>query len=48
VSEQIVTEPAVLASQIEQLPDLRGYWKAASGAHWNEVELRAARRSARS
>ena len=44
VSEQIVTEPAVLASQIEQLPDLRGYWKAASGAHWNEVDLRAVRR----
>jgi type IV secretory pathway TraG/TraD family ATPase VirD4 len=47
VSEQIVSEPAVLASQIEQLPDLKGYWKAASGAHWSEVDLRAAGRSAR-
>ena len=43
VSEQIVTEPAVLASQIEQLPDLRGYWKGASGGRWREVDLRAGR-----
>jgi type IV secretory pathway TraG/TraD family ATPase VirD4 len=43
VSEQIVTEPAVLASEIEKLPDLRGYWKAASARHWHEVDLLAGR-----
>jgi type IV secretory pathway TraG/TraD family ATPase VirD4 len=32
-----VTEPAVMASEIEQLPDLRGYLKTASSAVWVKV-----------
>jgi type IV secretory pathway TraG/TraD family ATPase VirD4 len=40
VSEQRVTEPAVLASEIEQLPDLTGYLKTASSAEWLRVRLR--------
>lgn len=38
-SEQYITEPAVLASEIEQLPDLCGYLKLASGAEWKRVTL---------
>lgn len=38
-SEQHVTEHAVLASQIEQLPDLEGYLKLASASHWRRVSL---------
>jgi hypothetical protein len=34
-----VTETAVLASELEQLPDLRGYLKAASSATWWKVNL---------
>jgi hypothetical protein len=30
-SEQVITEPAVLPAEIEQLPDLAGYIKLASG-----------------
>ena len=40
VSEQRVTEPAVLASELEQLPDLTGYLKTASSAVWLRVRLR--------
>lgn len=35
-----VTEPAVLPSEIEQLPDLSGYLKLASTPHWRRVRLR--------
>ena len=34
-----VTETAVLASDLEQLPDLRGYLKTASSATWWKVNL---------
>ena len=34
-----VTETAVLASELEQLPDLRGYLKTASSATWWKVKL---------
>jgi hypothetical protein len=40
VSEQRVTEAAVLASELEQLPDLTGYLKPASSAVWLKVRLR--------
>jgi type IV secretory pathway TraG/TraD family ATPase VirD4 len=36
-----VTESAVLASEIEQLPDLHGYLKFASAPEWSTVRLRA-------
>jgi type IV secretory pathway TraG/TraD family ATPase VirD4 len=40
VSEQRVTEAAVLASELEQLPDLTGYLKTASSPAWLRVRLR--------
>ena len=40
VSEQRLTEAAVLASELEQLPDLTGYLKTASCAAWLRVRLR--------
>ncbi len=40
VSDQHVTEMAVLASQIEQLPDLTGYLKTASSTDWLRVSFR--------
>jgi type IV secretory pathway TraG/TraD family ATPase VirD4 len=40
VSEQHVTETAVMASQIEQLPDLCGYFKLASCPAWRKVYLK--------
>jgi len=40
VTEQRVTETAVLASEIEQLPDLTGYLKTASSPQWLKVRLR--------
>jgi len=40
VSEQRVTEAAVLASELEQLPDLAGYLKTASSPAWLRVRLR--------
>ena len=40
VSEQRVTEAAVLASELEQLPDLSGYLKTASSPAWLRVHLR--------
>jgi type IV secretory pathway TraG/TraD family ATPase VirD4 len=39
VSEQHVTELAVMASQIEQLPDLCGYLKSASSPTWRKVHF---------
>jgi type IV secretory pathway TraG/TraD family ATPase VirD4 len=39
ISEQHVTEQAVMASQIEQLPDLCGYLKLASSPAWRKVRL---------
>jgi hypothetical protein len=38
-SEHINIESAVLASQIEQLPDFRGYLKVASHPEWRRVTL---------
>jgi type IV secretory pathway TraG/TraD family ATPase VirD4 len=39
-TEQRSVEPAVMASEIEQLPDLRGYLKFASSQGWQRVRLR--------
>jgi len=39
VSEQHVTEVAVMPSQIEQLPDLCGYLKTASSPEWRRVSF---------
>jgi type IV secretory pathway TraG/TraD family ATPase VirD4 len=39
VSEQHVTEAAVMPSQIEQLPDLCGYFKSASSPAWLKVRF---------
>jgi type IV secretory pathway TraG/TraD family ATPase VirD4 len=39
ISEQQVTEAAVMPSQIEQLPDLCGYLKCASSPVWRKVSL---------
>ena len=38
-SQQVTVEPAVLPSQIEQLPDLQGYLKLASRPQWLRVQL---------
>jgi hypothetical protein len=38
-SEHHVTEAAVLASEIEQLPDLQGYLKLASSPCWRRVGM---------
>lgn len=38
-SEQHVTEPAVMPSQLEQLPDLCGYLKTASSRQWLKVSF---------
>lgn len=43
-SEHYAVEPAVLPSQIEQLPDLSGYLKHASSPEWQRVRLNAVRR----
>jgi hypothetical protein len=40
VSSQHITESAVLASELEQLPDLAGYLKTASRGYWTRVALR--------
>ena len=39
VSPQRITELAVMASELEQLPDLTGYLKRASADHWQRVML---------
>jgi len=41
ITEQRVTEAAVLASELEQLPDLTGYLKTASSTDWLRVRLQA-------
>ena len=41
-SEHRSVEPAVLPSQVEQLPDLAGYLKYASDPQWQRVRLDAA------
>jgi len=38
-SEHLHIEPAVLDSEIEQLPDLQGFLKLASSPHWRRVLL---------
>jgi type IV secretory pathway TraG/TraD family ATPase VirD4 len=40
VTEQQVTEPAVMPSELEQLPDLCGFLKRASSPHWLRVKFR--------
>jgi type IV secretory pathway TraG/TraD family ATPase VirD4 len=40
ISEQQHSESAVLASQLEQLPDLMGYLKTASSPAWRRVRVR--------
>lgn len=37
VTDQLVTEPAVMASELEQLPDLCGYLKTSSLPQWVKV-----------
>jgi Type IV secretion-system coupling protein DNA-binding domain len=39
ITDQHVTETAVMPSEIEQLPDLHGYLKGASSAVWLKVAL---------
>jgi Type IV secretion-system coupling protein DNA-binding domain len=39
LSEQVNIEPAVMASEIERLPDLDGFLKFASIPDWHRVEL---------
>jgi type IV secretory pathway TraG/TraD family ATPase VirD4 len=39
ISEQQVTEPAVLPSELEQLPDLAGFLKTAASPHWLRVNF---------
>jgi hypothetical protein len=38
-SDQHVTEDAVMASEIEQLPDLTGFLTVASRPEWRPVKL---------
>jgi hypothetical protein len=45
VSEQHVTEAAVMPSELEQLPDLTGYLKTASSAAWLKVRFSRARQA---
>jgi hypothetical protein len=39
ITEQHTTEPAVMPSELEQLPDLCGYLKCASSPAWVKVEF---------
>ncbi len=39
VSEQHVIEPAVMPSELEQLPDLSGFLKTASSRAWRRVRI---------
>lgn len=43
VSDQPAIESAVLASELEQLPDLIGYLKTASARNWRRVQLQISR-----
>jgi type IV secretory pathway TraG/TraD family ATPase VirD4 len=45
VNQQRNVEPAVLAAQVEQLPDLSGYLKTASSPLWRPVRIRRRRLS---
>jgi type IV secretory pathway TraG/TraD family ATPase VirD4 len=45
ITDQHVTEIAVMPSEIEQLPDLCGYFKSASSAMWLKVSLAKPRSS---
>ena len=47
VTEQQAMEPAVLPSEIEQLPDLCGYLKSASSAYWLKVAFNSYQSSGR-
>jgi hypothetical protein len=38
-SDHHTTEDAVMASEIEQLPDLTGFLKVASQPHWRRIQL---------
>jgi len=40
VNEQYMTEPAVMPSELQQLPDLSGYLKTASSPAWLRVSLK--------
>jgi hypothetical protein len=44
ISEQLRIEPAVMDSEIEQLPDLAGFLKCASRGHWLHVSIAPAER----
>lgn len=44
ITDQHVTETAVMASELEQLPDLCGYLKSASSAVWLKVAFAQGRR----
>jgi type IV secretory pathway TraG/TraD family ATPase VirD4 len=46
ITEQHVTEPAVMPSEIEQLPDLCGYLKRASSRAWLKVSVHHGKSSA--
>ena len=39
LSDQVFTEDAVMASEIEQLPDLSGFLKVASQPHWRRIRI---------
>jgi len=39
VTHQVFTEDAVMASEIEQLPDLKGFLKGVSKPYWQRVTL---------
>jgi hypothetical protein len=39
ISDNHVVEPAIMPSQLEQLPDLSGYLKLASSPAWRRVEF---------
>jgi type IV secretory pathway TraG/TraD family ATPase VirD4 len=47
ITEQHATEPAVMPSELEQLPDLCGYLKGASSPGWLKVEFGYRRSRAR-
>jgi len=47
-SDHFTIEPALLPSQIEQLPDLTGFLKLASEPHWRRVSFDAAHGAATS
>ncbi len=46
VSDQLITETAVLSSELEQLPDFCGYLKLASSPEWRRIRLQSPYRHA--